>query len=171
MNSYVKLAQDAIINYINFKKVINVDKLTGELNKKRAGCFISLHLKDTDELRGCIGTILPTCKNLSLEIINNAISACNDPRFLPLSKTELNNLDISVDILSDPEPISSEKLLNPKKYGVIIKAKDGRTGLLLPDLEGIDDPNYQVAIARQKAGISPNESIYLYRFTVNRYRM
>ncbi len=108
---------------------------------------------------------------MATEIINNAISACSDPRFLPVSKEEINNLDISVDVLSEPEPIESENLLNPKKYGVIVKAKDGRTGLLLPDLEGVDDSAYQVAIARQKGGITPNESVYLYRFTVDRYKM
>ncbi len=169
MNSYVNLASKTIENYLSDGKIIDADEAPDDLKKKSAGCFISLHLKNNNELRGCIGTILPTCKNLAAEIINNAISACHDPRFLPLSKDELNNLDISVDILSEPEPIGSEKLLDPKKYGVIVKANDGRTGLLLPDLEGVDDAAYQVAIAREKAGILANEKIYLYRFTVNRY--
>jgi len=170
MNPYVKLAQTAIAHYLNDGQVFDADLAPEILRKKRAGCFVSLHLKNNNELRGCIGTILPTCKNLAGEIINNAISACRDPRFLPVAKEELNNLDITVDVLSEPEPISSEKSLDPKKYGVIVKAEDGRTGLLLPNLEGIDDAAYQVAIARQKAGILPHEKIYLYRFTVNRYR-
>jgi len=42
--------------------------------------------------------------------------------------------------------------------------------LLLPDLEGVDDIDYQVAIARQKAGILPEETVYLYRFTVDRFK-
>jgi len=171
MNNYIQLAKKSIENYINDGKVIDADQAPAGLKKKSAGCFVSLHLKNNSELRGCIGTILPTCKNLAAEIINNAISACRDPRFLPVTKDEFDNLDISVDVLSEPEPIESEKSLNPKKYGVVVKAKDGRTGLLLPNLEGIDDTNYQVAIARQKAAINPNEPIFLYRFTVERHTM
>lgn len=169
MNPYISLAQKTIREYLSSNKLPDANKTPEELNNKRAGCFVSIHTKDTNELRGCIGTILPVCKNLAGEIINNAVSACNDPRFLPISKDEFDNLDISVDILSDPEPIESEKSLNPKKYGVIVKTHDGRTGLLLPDLEGVSDTNYQVAIARQKGGILANEPVFLYRFRVDRY--
>lgn len=169
MNPYLELAQKTIANYLNEGEIFDTGQAPEDLKQKRAGCFVSLHKKDTQELRGCIGTILPTCKNLAGEIINNAISACNDPRFEPLKKNEINNLDISVDVLSEPESISSEKSLDTKKYGVIVKSKDGRTGLLLPDLDGVNEAGYQVAIAKEKAGISPEESIYLYRFTTQRY--
>jgi len=170
MDDHIKLATDSIKEYLSQGKILDADQAPRDLKQKKAGCFVSLHLRN-GELRGCIGTILPTGKNLASEIINNAISACHDPRFLPLSKEELENLEVSVDVLGEPEPISSEKLLNPKKYGVIVKAKDGRTGLLLPDLEGVDDAAYQVAIAREKAGIKANEPIFLYRFTVIRHKM
>src|SRR3990167_6959711 len=123
MHSTVELATKTIKKYLIEGSVLDTDTAPDKLKKKRAGCFVSLHLKNNNELRGCIGTILPTCKNLAVEIINNAISACRDPRFLPLTKEELDTLDISVDILSEPEPIESEKLLDPKKYGVIVKAK------------------------------------------------
>jgi len=170
MDDHIKLATDSIKEYLRDGKILDADKASHDLKQKQAGCFVSLHLRN-GELRGCIGTILPTCKNLASEIINNAISACRDPRFLPLSKEELENLEVSVDVLNEPEPVSSQNQLDPKKYGVIVKAKDGRTGLLLPDLEGIDDAAYQAAIAREKAGISPEEPISLYRFTVERHKM
>jgi len=166
MHPYVSLAKYAIESFVE-KGAIIVEE---NPENKRAGCFVSIHKKSSKELRGCIGTILPTCKNLSAEIINNAISACRDSRFEPIEKNELDDLDISVDVLSEPEPITSPKLLDTKKYGVIVKAKDGRTGLLLPDLEGVDDPMYQVAIAREKAGVKANEPIFLYRFSVKRYK-
>ena len=171
MDPCVDLAQKTIKEYLTNGGVFDPQQAPLDLQKKRAGCFVSLHLKSTHELRGCIGTILPTCKNLAGEIINNALSACKDPRFMPLAQEELNDLDIVVDVLDEPEPISSIKSLDPKKYGVIVKAKDGRTGLLLPDLEGIDDAAYQVAIARQKAGILSEESVFLFRFTVKRHQM
>lgn len=128
MDPHVDLATNAIKNYLEDGKVLDAEFAPEILRKKRAGCFVSLHLKDNDELRGCIGTILPTCKNLAAEIINNAISACRDSRFMPVTKEEVENLKISVDVLAEPEPISSIENLNPKKYGVIVKAKDGRTG-------------------------------------------
>ncbi len=171
MNVYVDLASKTIRKYLEDGKVLETDNACDELQNKHAGCFVSIHKKSTNELRGCIGTILPAYKNLAAEIIGNAISACNDSRFEPLAKNEINDLDIAVDILSEPEPINSEKSLDPKKYGVIVKANDGRTGLLLPDLEGIDDASYQIAIARNKAAILPEEPVYLYRFTVDRYTM
>lgn len=169
MDIYTQLAKLTIRQFLNKKQLPDADKQPEELTKRRAGCFVTLHTKKDDKLRGCIGTILPTCKNLAGEIINNAVSACQDLRFPPVAKEEYDNLDVKVDILSEPEPVPSEKSLNPKKYGVIVKSADGRTGLLLPDLEGIDDVNHQVAIARQKAGIHPNEPIFLYRFTVDRH--
>lgn len=169
MNPYVKLAQKTISKYVSEGKIIDISEADKELNFKRAGCFVTLHLKDSNELRGCIGTILPTCKTIAQEIINNAISATQDPRFMPLSKKELDNINISVDVLEEPEPIESAGSLDPNKYGVIVRSKDGRTGLLLPDIDGIDDVNYQIAIARQKANILPQEPIYLFRFEVKRF--
>ena len=171
MNPIVKLAQETIRKYVSDGLAMSTDDAPENLKKEKAGCFISLHRKNNNELRGCIGTILPVTKNLAAEIINNAISACSDPRFLPVEQKEFDNLDVSVDVLAEPESIESVKSLDPKKYGVIVKAKDGRTGLLLPDLDGVDDATYQVAIARDKAGINPDEDIYLYRFTVDRYTM
>jgi AMMECR1 domain-containing protein len=58
--------------------------------------------------------------------------------------------------------------LDPSIYGVIVSA-DWRRGLLLPDLDGVDTAEQQVAIARQKAGIGPDERITIERFRVDRY--
>jgi AmmeMemoRadiSam system protein A len=170
MSAHTQLARDTICQYLSRKELPETKNLPGELLNKKTGCFVSLHDKN-GELRGCIGTILPVYKNLAGEIIHNAVEAAfHDPRFQPVTEEEIDKLEISVDVLSEPEPIPSEKSLNPKKYGVIVKANDGRTGLLLPDLEDINDAAYQVAIARQKAGILPEEPVFLYRFTVTRYK-
>jgi AMMECR1 domain-containing protein len=55
-----------------------------------------------------------------------------------------------------------------KRYGVIV-TKGGRRGLLLPDLDGVDTVEDQIAIAKQKAGISPFEEVELQRFEVIRH--
>lgn len=172
MDEYIKLAQKTIENYLEKNQIIEVPKnLPEKMYKTRAGVFVSLHKKD-GSLRGCIGTFLPTKENIAQEIISNAISAAfYDPRFFPLQKDELNNLEISVDILSKPEIVKSIDNLDPKKYGIIVKSINGHTGLLLPDIKGINTVNEQISIACQKAGINPNkEKFQVYKFTVERHK-
>jgi AmmeMemoRadiSam system protein A len=136
--------------------------------KSRAGVFVSL--KKHGELRGCIGTILPTTENLALEIINNAVSASAfDPRFPPVDTGEIEEISVNVDVLSSPEPVEDMTGLDAKKYGVIVQA-GGRRGLLLPDIEGVDTPKEQIEICRRKGGISPDEHVEIKRFTVTRYK-
>lgn len=163
----VSVARNALKNYLEEGSIQKLPiRLTPEY-PARAGVFVSLKIKG--HLRGCIGTIQPTRDNLVEEIANNAVSAAmHDPRFPPLRHEELPGLSISVDILGPLEEAKDETGLNPKKYGVLVRSGP-RSGLLLPDLEGVDTVEQQVAIARQKAGISSGEQIKLYRFTVTRY--
>lgn len=131
-----------------------------------AGAFVSLHREG--ELRGCIGTIEPTRPTLAEEVARNAIQAATqDPRFPPLHADELGDLDLSVDVLHEPEPATIEQL-DPKRYGVIVMSGYKR-GLLLPDLDGVDSADQQIAIARRKAGIGSNDKIRLMRFKVDRF--
>jgi AmmeMemoRadiSam system protein A len=169
LHPLVQLARDTIENYVRQGKTIQPpEKLTPEM-EKQAGTFVSIHKHGM--LRGCIGTIEPTQANVAQEVIQNAISAATrDPRFPPVMPEELADLDIKVDVLGEPEPVDGLEELDPRRYGVIVKsARDWRKGLLLPDLEGVDTVEYQVSIARRKAGIMSDEPIELYRFEVVRY--
>ena len=85
-----------------------------------------------------------------------------------MTVSELDSLEYSVDVLGQPEPISSAAELDVKKYGVIVSC-GGRRGLLLPDLEGVDTVEQQIDIARQKGGISSRERYALERFEVVRH--
>jgi AmmeMemoRadiSam system protein A len=164
----VELARKTIEQYVTSGTVPQPPDPLPEEMAGRAGVFVSVHLKNGD-LRGCIGTFEPVMPNIAQEIIQNAVSAATqDPRFPPIGADELGDLDISVDVLSAPEPCYSLEELDPKQYGVIVQCR-GRRGLLLPDLEGVDTPEQQVGIAMRKAGIRPSESIALQRFTVKRY--
>ena len=143
------------------------DGLPDEMLNKKAGVFVSLH--KNGRLRGCIGTISPTRPNIAHEIIQNAVSAgLSDTRFEQVEEAELPYLTYKVDVLSAPEAISSPKELDVKRYGVIVTSGYKR-GLLLPNLDGIDTVEEQIAIARKKAGISERESIKLERFEVIRH--
>jgi AmmeMemoRadiSam system protein A len=163
----VKLAIEAIETYIKERRVIEPPaEATPEMAGK-AGVFVCL--KKDGELRGCIGTFVPTAENVAAETIKNAISAATeDPRFNCVDCGELPCLDYSVDVLSAPEPVKSLSELDPKKYGVIVSS-GGRRGLLLPDLEGVDTVDMQVSIAKRKAGIGLTEPVTLHRFEVRRY--
>jgi AmmeMemoRadiSam system protein A len=163
----VQLARATIEKYIRDGIVIEPPaELIPEM-KEKAGVFVSLHEKG--QLRGCIGTFAPTTPNVASEIIHNAIaSATEDPRFPPVEADELSELEISIDVLSPPEAISSKEQLDVKCYGCIVKA-GGRRGLLLPDLEGVDSADQQIAICKRKAGIGESEKVDLFRFKVKRY--
>ena len=176
---YVRLARLTIETYIRSGKKIRVPEdlflLTGDgeeipdaLLHTQAGAFVSIHKQGM--LRGCIGTIGPTAKNLAQEIVNNAISASTrDPRFDPIRESELSWLEINVDVLGEAEDIDSMDQLDVKRYGVIVSTEDGRRGLLLPDLDGVDTPEEQVSIAMRKGGIQKHEKYFLQRFEVVRH--
>jgi AmmeMemoRadiSam system protein A len=167
LHPVVKLAKEAVENYVQEGRIHKPKELTPEM-REQAGVFVSLH--EHGQLRGCIGTFEPTKSNVAEEIITNAISSSTaDPRFPPVAASELDDLEYSVDILTKPEPVTDIDQLDPKEYGVIVES-GWRRGLLLPDLEGVDSVDEQIAICRLKAGISSNEPVNLYRFQVRRFK-
>ena len=163
----VELAKKTVESYVREGSTPEIKELTPEM-KGRAGVFVSIHKHGA--LRGCIGTFEPTKENIAEEVIANAISSSTrDPRFPPVNEAELKDLEYNVDILTEPELIEDASQLNHKLYGVIVESGRKR-GLLLPDLEGVGSVEEQIAICRLKAGISPGESVKLYRFRVRRFR-
>ena len=166
MHPLVRLAKETVESYVRQRKIAGPKGLTPEM-KNRAGVFVSI--KKLGMLRGCIGTFEPTKPNVAGETIANAISsATSDPRFPPVNAAELDQLSYSVDVLTKPEPVDNVSQLDPSRYGVIVET-GGRRGLLLPDLEGVNTVEEQIAICRQKAGILPHEPVKLHRFEVRRY--
>ena len=168
MHPIATLAKNAVKKYVLENKILtSPDEQVPEM-KNQAGVFVSI--KKRGELRGCIGTFLPSTDNVADEIIQNAISAAtSDPRFSPVDSAELPELEYSVDILSLPEEVENSEELDPKRYGIIVKSGNQR-GLLLPDLKGVDTVDEQIRIALMKAGISSDEQIELFRFEVKRYK-
>ena len=167
-DDYIRLARQTIDTYIRTGRTINVPQdLDQEMLNQRAGVFVSI--KEDGRLRGCIGTIQSVYSSIAEEIIANAISASTkDPRFSPIEPWELDRLTISVDVLGEKEKINSPDQLDPKRYGVIV-TKGRKRGLLLPNLEGVDTVEEQIAIAKRKAGIREEEQAELERFEVIRH--
>ena len=190
MNPYVLLAKQAVENYVKEGKIPSLEEFSNgelaELLNRKAGVFVTV--MKNGELRGCIGTYLPTKENIAEEIIQNAVAAASkDFRFGPISEEELPQLSYTVYILNEPELVKDIKELDPKKYGIIVKTQvfyspsdvifnpsptiGEKAGLLLPDLEGVDTVEKQLAIAYRKGGIDPaQEQVLIYKFSVEKYQ-
>ncbi len=126
-------------------------------------------LRAHGDLRGCIGTLVPTRLDRAREIIACAVAAATrDPRFPPVGLEDLPALCYEVDLLEPLEPVRGPEELDPRRYGLVVEA-GGRRGVLLPDLEGVENVAQQIAIARRKAGLPPGMPADLYRFQVRRY--
>lgn len=128
-------------------------------------------LRDVDgELRGCVGDLRPRLANTALEVWQLARDAAfRDHRFPAVTARELNRLRFEVSVVSPLEEVESEADLDAHFYGVVVEADDGRRGALLPDIEGVDTVEQQLAIVRRKGGIGVSEPVRLWRFTVKKF--
>lgn len=177
MNFYLKLAKKTVEKYVKEKKITSPPKgIPEHILQKKAPVFISI--KKCGNFRACIGTIEAIKENIIEEIIYNSISAArNDYRLGPIKEEELSQLTYEVYILGKPEIVRDIKDLNPKKYGIIVRDKKFKTGVLLPDLDGIVTAEKQLAIVLEKAGIvylgdkkDFFNDIFVYRFRAIRYK-
>lgn len=127
------------------------------------GVFVTM--RQGLELRGCVGSIDPQGETLHDEVVASAIAALGDGRMPAPTLEELPDLRFEVSVLGPLEPVEDPAQLDPRRYGVLV-GRDDHHGLLLPDLEGVDTVADQLAIARRKAGLRPDEPVTLQRFTV-----
>ncbi len=169
MHPFSVLAKNVVEAYCRSHIILSPPAPLPPELQRRAGVFVSI--KRHGELRGCIGTFSPTTESIAAEIIRNALAAANeDPRFNSVTTDELEQLEYSVDVLSEPMKLQTLDELDPKKYGIIV-TKGYRKGLLLPDLEGVNSVDYQLQVAKKKAGIDPADTdVEIYKFTVDRYK-
>ena len=118
------------------------------------GAFVTLHVRG--ELRGCIGLIEP------LQPLAEAVARCaagaavEDPRFPPVSASELPDLMIEISALQEPTDLPDPSVVVLGRHGLI--ARGGRRrGVLLPQVpveQGWDVPTY-VRETLRKAGLPP----------------
>ncbi len=134
-----------------------------------AAVFVTLR-DQAGNLRGCIGSLAPVTPDVAAETQRSAVlAASRDPRFPPLTRSEFLQLEVEVSVLGQPEAVVSAAELNPKVYGVLVRGAGGRRGVLLPEVPGVEDVATQVRVARQKAGLGPDEPIEVQRFGVEKY--
>jgi len=124
------------------------------------GTFVTI--KKNGQLRGCIGNLLPNgtvWNGVRQNVINAAL---HDPRFTPLRSDELDQISISISILSKPQPLvytDGDDLINQlhvDKDGVIIQ-KGAAQATFLPQVwSQLPDPEKFLEHLCLKAGLSPN---------------
>jgi AmmeMemoRadiSam system protein A len=161
------LARDAVERYVRSGLVAERPPDAPEALSRPSGVFVTLRVRG--RLRGCVGTLAPARADAAAEIVACAIAAAStDPRFPPVRPDELTDLHYEVDVVGFVETVAGPGELDPKVYGVLVEA-EGRRGVLLPDLEGVESVERQIEIARAKAGLAADVVVRLSRFRVHRF--
>lgn len=154
----LRIARDTLDQYIEN------GALAEELEKKyeisanleaAAGVFVTLRKKG--DLRGCIGSIVGT-EPLYLGVQGNAVkSAVRDPRFYPVKKEELEDIDIEISVMTPLQPLDDYKKIRLGTDGVIIK-KGFYQAVYLPQVATETGWNLDQFLGSlcQKAGLPSN---------------
>lgn len=122
----VKTARKIVTGFLKENKVPKIDEKFQEDFSFNSGVFVTLN--DSRGLRGCIGYPLSDRK-LFAAMKDAAISAATeDPRFSPVTESELDSIIFEVTVLTPPAKV---KVSNPQDY--LSKIKVGRDGLIVKD--------------------------------------
>lgn len=173
-STLLQLARDAIAAKFGLPATAPVN--LPELHET-AATFVTL--SQNGELRGCIGT-LEAWRPLLTDVQENARNAAfRDPRFEPLSKTELPITHIEVSLLTPAESMSFSNeadalaQLRPEVDGVIFTAGRHRATFLPQVWAQLPKPIQFMAYLKQKAGLPADywgPDIRLQRYTVSKWK-
>ncbi len=118
----------------------------------RAGAFVTLRVGG--DLRGCIGHIEAT-DPLGEVLRRCAVAACSsDPRFPPVTPSELDAIDLEISLLGPLQPIAGLQDIVIGRDGLVVE-RGWQRGLLLPQVAtewGWDAETF-LAHTCQKAGL------------------
>ncbi|MBI1195434.1 MAG: AmmeMemoRadiSam system protein A [Gammaproteobacteria bacterium] len=116
-------------------------------------------LKRHGQLRGCIGS-LEAVRPLQDDLTRNAVAAAlHDPRFLPMTESEVDDVSIEVSLLSKPKPIDIHSeaeailALRPGLDGVILELGSQRATFLPQVWAELPNPHEFLMHLRRKAGL------------------
>jgi len=124
----IELARSAVKEYLKTRNYVTPPENTSKKLFERCGVFVTINKvrHGQKELRGCIGYPYPT-NPLVEAVIDSAInSATQDPRFYPLSLSELGEVVFEISVLTPPEVVEVKK---PEEY--VTKIKVGEDGLIV----------------------------------------
>jgi len=151
----LQIARQTMEAYVTTGKRLEV-KEDDPLFNREMGAFVTLHRRG--QLRGCIGNIIGRGP-LYLTVRDMAIQASTeDPRFAPVTASELADIDLEVSVLSELEEIDDPEKIEMGKHGVLVR--DGfRSGVYLPQVAtetGWSKKEFMSSLCSQKAGLPPD---------------
>ena len=170
----LKLARSEIASKLG--QTVPSTKQTSWLAEPGAS-FVSLTRQGA--LRGCIGT-LEAHRPLGLDVRENAMAAAfHDPRFMPLTLAEFEEIRVEVSLLSPSEPllvVSEEEALvslRPGIDGVVFVYGHHRSTFLPQVWEQLPEPAEFLAQLKRKAGLAADfwaDQVRLSRYTVIKWK-
>ena len=168
------LLRQVLNNAVTYKKLIMPAAPTSPNLLTPKACFVTLY--SGEKLRGCIGTYTadqPLWENVCRYTY---YSACEDPRFTPITPDELDCIHFEISILSDLLPIANDgeqTLLRQLKVGTdgLLLKENYRSAIFLPSVwHVLTTPIEFVQALKQKGGWPADywhKSIQLYRFSAS----
>ena len=163
----LQIARETMETYIKTGERLEFKEDDPTLNREM-GAFVTLHRHG--QLRGCIGNIIGkgplylTVRDMAVE------SSTGDPRFPPVTVSELKDIDIEISVLSELEKIDDPNIIEMGKHGVLVKS-DFRSGVFLPQVAtetGWSRDEFMSNLCSHKAGLPPDAwkkgecEIYIY---------
>jgi uncharacterized protein (TIGR00296 family) len=137
----IRLARRTVETFLENGKPLKPPENTPRKMFEKCGVFVTINSVKGERkaLRGCIGYPYPTNRLIDA-VIDNAINAAmQDPRFEPMTGSELEHVVFEVSVLTPPEPVNVEKpeehlkKLKVGEHGLIVE-KGTHKGLLLPQV-------------------------------------
>jgi AmmeMemoRadiSam system protein A len=157
----LRIAHEAILSVLERRALPEAPPLSPGLSDPR-GVFTTLYLRGDlrgdlpRQLRGCVGYAVPIAPLYRAVAETARAAAFEDSRFLPVTKEEALNLEVSLSVLSRLFPIHPEAV-EVGRHGLVI-SDGGRRGLLLPQVSvenGWDRETFLEQTCR-KAGLPPD---------------
>ena len=149
----LKIARDTIEMFVRTGEIKSVSIDDSRL-KEAEGAFVTIHKKG--RLRGCIGNIIGR-QPLYQTVRDMAISSCSqDPRFNPVEKNELDDIEIEISVLSKPRVTKNTDDIKMGVHGVIVSRGLFNRGVFLPQVAtetGWTKEQFMAQLCAQKAGL------------------
>jgi MEMO1 family protein len=126
----LEIARKSIESYVNNTPLPSFDITDGKL-KDMGAAFVTIN--KNHQLRGCIGyteAIMPLYQTVSTCAIK---AAAEDPRFPKLTKTEYDDIELEISVLTPLKKIDDVSVIEVDKHGLLLQ-KGNRRGLLLPQV-------------------------------------
>jgi len=151
----LEIARKTLEEYLTSGKILEINPKNSSL-LKNLGAFVTL--RKNGELRGCIGEFEP--KEPLYKVIQRmaAAAATEDPRFPPVSASELRDIKIEISVMTPKRKIENWKEVELGKHGVVVQ-KGLHTGTFLPQVAtetGWSLEEFLSQLCWQKAGLPPD---------------